>query len=92
MISNERRGCKRFTLNHPIMLGTGNGSSEHLAEILDAGVKGMRVRLTNQTGFQVGQEMDIVCFPQRDVSPLTLRCRVAWEDADNLEVGLKYLQ
>jgi len=92
MISNERRDCKRFTLNHPVMMGTGSDSG-HLAEILDAGVQGMRVRMTNQSGFQVGQEVDIACLSQQDqIDALTLRCRVAWEDVENLEVGLKYLQ
>ena len=92
MVANERRENKRFTLNHPVMMGTADDSN-HLAEILDAGVQGMRVRLTNQAGLQVGHEIVIACLPgQGQVDGLSLRCRVAWEDAENLEVVLKYLQ
>lgn len=92
MVANERRESKRFTLNHPVMMGTG-GDNRHLAEILDAGVQGMRVRLTNQADVQVGHEIDIACLPQEGrFDGLSLRCRVAWENTENLEVGLKYLQ
>ncbi len=92
MNSRERRSCRRFTLNHPVLMGTG-GDRGHLAEILDAGAEGMRVRMTNQSGFQVGHEVDIACLSrQSPADTVNLRCRVAWEDAENLEVGLTYLQ
>ena len=87
----ERRECKRFTLNHPVTMGT-NESDGHLAEIVDAGLQGMRVRMTNQSGFQVGHEVDVSCMPRQSKSAtLKIRCRVAWEDAENMEVGLSYL-
>lgn len=92
MITRERRGCKRFTLNHPVMMGTG-ASKDHLAEILDAGVLGMRVRITNQAGFEVGHVVDVSCLPLKNMKDTTnLRCRVAWEDAENMEMGLTYMQ
>ena len=92
MNSRERRACRRFTLNHPVLMGTG-GDGGHLAEILDAGVEGMRVRMTNQSGFQVGHQVDITCLSRQDqADTVNLRCRVAWEDAENFEVGLTYLQ
>ncbi|MCF6186347.1 MAG: PilZ domain-containing protein [Desulfobulbaceae bacterium] len=92
MQSRERRACLRFTLNHPVLMGTGEDWG-HLAEIIDAGVEGMRVRMTNQSGFQVGHEVDIACLSRQDqADTVNLRCRVAWEDAENLEVGLTYLQ
>ena len=92
MHSRERRACRRFTLNHPVLMGT-SGDIGHLAEILDAGVEGMRVRMTNQSGFQVGHEVDIACLSRKNhADTVNLRCRVAWEDTENLEVGLTYLQ
>lgn len=92
MQSRERRTCRRYTLNHPVVMGTGE-DGEHLAEILDAGTKGMRVRMTNQSGFEVGNEIDISCLSRRHQDDtLKLHCRVAWEDSENLEVGLIYLQ
>ncbi len=91
MDNRERRECKRFTLNHPVTIGTSE-SNGHLAEIVDAGVQGMRVRMTNQSGFRVGHDVDVSCTPQQDqAETIKLRCRVAWEDAENLEVGLSYL-
>ena len=45
-MSHERRDCKRFTLNHPVMMGASK-DSRRLAEILDVSVLGMRVRMSN---------------------------------------------
>ncbi len=79
-------------MHHPVMMGS-DKKNIHLAEILDAGVKGMRVRVTNQTGFQVGREVEVSSLPLHNrAGGITLHCQVAWEDAENFEVGLKYLQ
>lgn len=88
----ERRVCRRFTLNHPVMIQAGK-EAVHLAEILDAGIDGLRIRLTDQSGFKVGHDVDIACLPSTKHSgAFKHRCQVAWEDSENLEVGLKYLQ
>ncbi|MEN8189050.1 MAG: PilZ domain-containing protein [Thermodesulfobacteriota bacterium] len=90
MISNERRDCRRIALNHAVMMGVGDGFGQR-GEIVDASVQGMRVR-TTQSGFYVGQEVDISCLSQQaPIAVQPFRCRVVWENANNLEVGLKYL-
>ena len=92
MISNERRECKRIVLNHPVLMGEGHHNGQR-GEILDASVQGMRVRIT-QSCFHVGQEVNITSLPQQgDIVKLQpFRCRVVWENAGNLEVGLECLQ
>jgi len=93
MLSAERRQCKRFRLNHPIMMGT-NKTEPRLAEIIDAGTRGLRIRVTNQEGLRVGREVDLSCLglARKGRRDLRLRCRVAWEDPENFEVGLDYIQ
>ncbi len=90
MFSNERRYCKRVLLNPPIKIGMVN-DSKHRGEILDASVQGLRVRMT-QSRFHVGQEVDIACLPHQGqiTEPAPFHCLVVWENAKNLEVGLKY--
>ena len=74
------------------MMGTTSGD-RHLAEIIDAGTRGLRVRVTNQQGLSVGREVQLNCMRLRDPRQgVNLRCRVAWEDAENHEVGLDYIQ
>jgi hypothetical protein len=92
MIFNERRKCKRIALNHPVLMGEGHSNGQR-GEILDASVQGMRVRIT-QSCFYVGQELNITSLPLQDdvVELLPFRCRVVWENAENLEVGLECLQ
>jgi len=92
MNAEERRDCRRCALHHPVMMGR-NNNNKHLAEILDVGAKGMRVRVIGQLGLQVGHEVEISslsAYKRLDAS--RLQCRVAWQDLDNFEVGLKYLQ
>ncbi len=92
MHSQERRSCKRARLNHPVMMGI-DGRIVRLAEILDAGERGLRVRVTGQSGLQVGHEVEIFslsAYKRLDASKL--QCSIAWQDSDNFEVGLQYLQ
>ncbi len=92
MHSQERRSCKRARLNHPVMMGI-DGRIMRLAEILDAGKKGLRVRVTGQSGLQVGHEVEIFslsAYKRLDAS--RFRCSIAWQDSDNFEVGLQYIQ
>ena len=90
--SQERRSGKRAQLNHPVMMGI-EGRTMRLAEIIDAGQKGLRVRVTGQSGLQVGREVEIFslsAYKRLDAS--RLQCCIAWQDRDNFEVGLQYLQ
>ncbi len=92
MKTQERRSGKRARLNHSVMMGI-DGRIVRLAEILDAGEQGLRVRVTGQTGLQVGHEVEISSLSAyKRIDASRLLCRIAWQDIDNFEVGLKYLQ
>jgi hypothetical protein len=74
------------------MMGSDN-NNRHLAEILDAGAKGMRVRVLGQADLEVGHEVEISSLSaHRRIDASRLQCSVAWRNPDNFEVGLKYLQ
>ena len=93
MNSNERRESKRIALNHPVLMEEVGHYVGERGEILDASVRGLRVRIT-QSCFHVGQEVNITSLPQQSdiVKLLPFRCRVVWKNAGNLEVGLECLQ
>ncbi len=94
MNSNERRReSKRIALNHPVLMEEVGHYVGQRGEILDANVRGMRVRIT-QSCLCVGKELNITSLPQRgdSVKLLPLRCRVVWENAEDFEVGLECLQ
>ena len=92
MHSRERRSCKRARLNHPVMMGI-DGRVMRLAEILDAGERGLRVRVTGQSGLRVGREVEISSLSSyKRLDAFRLQCSIAWQDMDNFEVGLQYIQ
>ncbi len=99
MISSERRTASRFELNYPILLTEGTESSgrAHLAQVLDAGIDGIRLLLAGANPLQVGSELNLTCSPARDSQskqewrPVHLRCKVAWQDLDNNQIGLSYI-
>jgi len=101
MKGRERRGCQRYPLHYPVLLRiggeSGTGGEQHLAEVLDAGVNGMRLQLTNHDLLRAGREVTIFCQPARrrqadeNWTVFELRCRVVWEDIENREVGLYYI-
>ena len=100
MLSSERRRVNRYEINYPILLteNSGNTDRAHLAQVLDAGTDGMRLLLAGANQLQVGSELNLSCSPARDRNdeqqwrPVHLRCRVAWQDLDNNQVGLTYIQ
>ncbi|NOQ45937.1 MAG: hypothetical protein GQ559_04580 [Desulfobulbaceae bacterium] len=100
MNTRERRSCHRYPLNYPVLLNTSykEGDAEgHLAEIIDAGVNGMRLLVTTSNALQVGRELIVFCLPAEERTGSTwraieLRCRVVWKNGDNHEVGLHYIQ
>jgi len=100
MFSSERRNTNRYELNYPILLteGTIPTGRAHLAQVLDAGTDGMRLLLAGSNPLQVGSELNLSCSPARDSDdvqgwhPVHLRCKVAWQDLENNQVGLAYIQ
>jgi hypothetical protein len=100
MAINERRKTGRYELNYPILLtdGTATGGRVHLAQVLDAGTDGLRLLLAGADPLQVNSELNLACSPARDSGddqgwhPVHLRCKVAWRDLENNQVGLAYIQ
>ena len=102
MFSIEQRNADRykFNYNYPIMLteGTTPTGRVHLAQVLDAGIDGMRLLLAGSNPLQIGSELNLSCSPADDntngqgLQPVHLRCKVAWQDLDNNQIGLTYIQ
>ena len=100
MLSGERRDTKRYELNYPVLLseGTAPTGRAHLAQILDAGIDGIRLLLAGANPLQVGSELHLSCSPARDAEkgqgwhPVHFRCKVAWQDLEKSQIGLVYIQ
>lgn len=100
MPASERRNSNRYKLNYPILLTEGTATVEkgHLAQVLDAGTDGMRLLLAGANPLQIGSELNLSCSPARDSEddqgwqPVHLRCKVAWQDLENNQIGLTYIQ
>ncbi len=100
MQTSERRDSGRYELNYPVLLseGTLDLDRAHLAQVLDAGADGMRLLMAGANPLQIGSELDLSCSPARDAEegknwkPVQMRCRVAWQDLENNQIGLTYIQ
>lgn len=102
MFSSERRNADRykFNYNYPILLteGTSSTGRVHLAQVLDAGIDGMRLLLAGSNPLQIGCELNLSCSPAREskkgqrLYPVHFRCKVAWQDLENNQIGLTYIQ
>ena len=100
MLSSEQRNTNRHELNYAILFteGTLPTGRAHLAQVLDAGTEGMRLLMAGANPLQVGSELKLSCSPARDSEdgqgwrPVHFRCKVAWQDLDNNQVGLTYIQ
>ncbi len=100
MLARERRDVNRYELNYPILLteGTTSSTRAHLAQVLDAGKDGIRLLLAGANPLQIGSELNLSCSPARDNTegrnwrPVRFRCKVAWQDLENNQIGLTYLQ
>ena len=88
MSDRERRSCRRYRLYYPIYLHT-IGQPPHLAEIVDAGRKGVRIRLTNH--YQLSLDQEIILQGAIHSNLQNLCCRVAWQNPEHLEVGVVYI-
>ena len=97
----ERRNCQRYKLNYSIVIhsprGIENDDGHHIGEILDAGTKGIRLRVANFGPLKVGTKLQIICQPARgnvpknNCYPVPIEGLVVWEDAGNDEFALSYL-
>jgi len=100
MFSSEQPNADQYEFNYPILLteGTVPDGRAHLAQVLDAGTDGIRLLLAGANPLQVGSELNLSCSPARDSEdgrewrPVHFRCKVAWQDLDNNQVGLTYIQ
>lgn len=102
MPSRERRNADRYTFNnnYPILITEGATPTGrvHLAQVLDAGRDGMRLLLASPNPLQIGSELNLSCTPAREsekgekLYPVRFRCKVAWQDLDNNQIGLTYIQ
>ncbi len=103
MFSSERRNADRykFNNNYPILLTEESTPTEriHLAQVLDAGKDGIRLLLAGSNPLlQIGSELNLSCSPARDTEktkesqPVRFRCKVAWQDLENNQIGLTYIQ
>jgi len=87
----ERRESKRTSLYHPVMLNR-NSRERCLAKILDAGHKGLRVRVGSPADITVGHDIEVTSARLSDSSDAArLHCRVVWQDNGGEELGLEYL-
>ena len=100
MSDQERRGCKRYKLNHPFCL-TCIGEDGELMEfndsqVLDAGAGGMRLEIPGGESLAKGAELVLQCLPCKEGNPLNqnypvaVHVEVVWNEPDSKEVGFAY--
>ena len=77
--------------------GIGNDEGYHYGEILDAGTKGIRLRVADFGSLTVGTKLQLICQPAADhltgskCMPVPIEGLVVWEDASADEFALSYL-
>jgi hypothetical protein len=67
-----------------------------VGKLLDAGLGGVRIRLTTAAPLTTGQELDFICLPDRKKQenwqePIHFLGKIAWRDDQNNYLGLEYL-
>lgn len=97
----DRRNCHRYKMNYSIIVssprGIGNDEGCHYGEILDAGTKGIRLRVANFGSLSVGTKLQLICQPANDqmpnnnCMPVPIEGLVVWEDENKDEFALTYL-
>ncbi len=94
---NQRRNA-RYELNYPILISENEAiKPSFLAQILDAGLDGMRLLMAGANPLQTGSELHLSCAPARDNEhgqtwkPVVFRCKVAWQDLETNQLGLTYV-
>ena len=68
MLSRKQRNVSRYELNYPILLikQTLPSRRAHLAQILDVGVGGMRLLVTDPASLPIGGELKLSLSPAHD--------------------------
>ncbi|GAB4340795.1 MAG: hypothetical protein Kow0089_14730 [Desulfobulbaceae bacterium] len=100
MDKQERRCCRRYRMNYAIIVSSAraidNEQGWHSGEILDAGRKGIRLRVEDFGVLSVGEKLQLLCQPRTNDSPdnnclpLPIEGMVIWEDASRSEFALSY--
>lgn len=101
MQEKERRNCQRYRMNYSIIVSSHRGIENergwHYGEILDAGTKGIRLRVADFGSLTVGTKLRLVCQsavdnqPNNKCMPVPIEGWVVWEDAGNCEFALHYV-
>jgi hypothetical protein len=67
-----------------------------VGKLLDAGLGGVRIRLTRAAPISTGQELDFICLPDMQQQetwqdPIHVLGKIVWHDDRNNYLGLEYL-
>ena len=99
---SERRQCKRYKLNYPIIVSSSraieNPDGYHYGEIIDAGKNGMRLHLDNVGNVSIGADLKLLCQPAKDNTPdnkcmpVAIKGKVVWLDSEANQFALMYTQ
>lgn len=95
----NKRDANRYELNYPIRLSESASPADHsfLAQILDAGLDGMRLLMAGANPLQRGCVLHLCCAPARENDngqewhPVQLCCKVAWQNLETNQIGLTYI-
>lgn len=98
----ERRNCRRYQMNYPIIVSSSRGIDNpegwHYGEILDAGRDGIRLRLDNFGAITIGSVLQLVCqpadghAPNNKCMPVAIRGKVVWLNSQANQLALLYTQ
>lgn len=101
MQEKERRTNQRYTMHYPVIIsstrGIANEEGWHYGEILDAGTKGLRLRVVNFGHLAIGSTLQLICQPALDhrpnnkCMPVPIEGKVVWENAAKQEFALSYM-
>ena len=101
MQKKDRRICQRYKMDYPIIIssprGIENDEGWHYGEILDAGSKGIRLRVANFGSLPIGTKLQLICQPASDhmpnnkCMPVPIEGMVVWKDVTRDEFALTYI-
>jgi hypothetical protein len=96
MSTVDRRQYPRFALNYPVQMQLAGHPVHFSVRILDAGIDGMRLELSDSEQLRVGQQLDITCksfglSSSANGVIVDFQCRVIWEDEHRRQFGIALL-
>ena len=67
-----------------------------VGRLLDAGLGGVKIRLTQTVSLTPGQELDFICLPDMEIQgtwqdPIHILAKIAWRDDHGNYLGLEYI-